>query len=100
MKEAIGKEAVQDPSGTFRLCYGADTNINVPEMVFHFSGADVRLQPVNTFMVNGNLVCMVIVPNSVNPFSVSGNYAQINFLVEYDLQKRVVSFAPTDCTQI
>ncbi|KAG4204540.1 hypothetical protein ERO13_A04G050250v2 [Gossypium hirsutum] len=91
---------VQDPSGTFKLCYGADTNINVPEMVFHFSGADVRLQPVNTFMVNGDLVCMVIVPNSVNPFSVFGNYAQINFQVEYDLQKRVVSFAPTDCTQI
>ncbi|MBA0624819.1 hypothetical protein Godav_010106 [Gossypium davidsonii] len=100
VKEAIGKEPVQDPSGAFNLCYGADTNINVPEMVFHFSGADVRLQPVNTFMVNGDLVCMVIVPNSVNPFSVFGNYAQINFQVEYDLQKRVVSFAPTDCTQI
>ncbi|KAG4149324.1 hypothetical protein ERO13_D05G330800v2 [Gossypium hirsutum] len=96
----IDSGPVQDPSGAFNLCYGADTNINVPEMVFHFSGADVRLQPVNTFMVNGDLVCMVIVPNSVNPFSVFGNYAQINFQVEYDLQKRVVSFAPTDCTQI
>ncbi|XVE98953.1 hypothetical protein REPUB_Repub03eG0153700 [Reevesia pubescens] len=97
VKEAIGAEPLEDPTGTFSLCYGAETNINVPEMVFHFTGADLRLQPVNTFRVNGDLLCMLIVSSDTS--SIFGNYAQINFLVEYDLQKRTVSFAPTDCTQ-
>ncbi|GMJ11642.1 hypothetical protein like AT1G64830 [Hibiscus trionum] len=97
VKEAIGADPVQDPDGTFSLCYGAGTNINVPEMVFHFSGADLHLQPVNTFRTNGDLLCMLIVPS--DSISIFGNYAQINFQVEYDLQKQTVSFAPTDCTQ-
>ncbi|KAE8701518.1 Detected protein of unknown function [Hibiscus syriacus] len=96
VKDAIVEKPVQDPSGTFNLCYVAGTNINVPEMVFHFTGADIRLRPINTFQVNGNLVCMMIVPTNSNP-SVFGSYAQVNFQVEYDLQNRTVSFAPTDC---
>ncbi|XWS10367.1 hypothetical protein CRYUN_Cryun39dG0071200 [Craigia yunnanensis] len=101
VKEAIGAEPVQDPSGTFSLCYGAETSINVPEMVFHFTGADLRLQPVNTFRINGDLLCMLIVPTNsdINTLSIFANYAQINFQVEYDLQKKTVSFAPTDCTK-
>ncbi|XVF77762.1 hypothetical protein PTKIN_Ptkin14bG0072900 [Pterospermum kingtungense] len=104
VKEAIGAEPVQDPSGNFTLCYGASTNINVPDMVFHFStGADLRLEPVNTFgPVDDDLLCMLIVPSKStdpNSLSIFGNRAQINFLVEYDLQKNTVSFAPTDCTK-
>ncbi|XWS10368.1 hypothetical protein CRYUN_Cryun39dG0071300 [Craigia yunnanensis] len=100
-KEAIGAEPVQDSSGAYSLCYGAETNINVPEMVFHFTGAHLRLQPVNIFAVNGDLFCMLIVPsdNHTNSLSIFGNSAQINFHVEYDLQKKTVSFAPTDCTK-
>ncbi|KAE8677237.1 Detected protein of unknown function [Hibiscus syriacus] len=97
VKDTIGAAPVQEPSGTFSLCYGAETNINVPEMVFHFSGADLHLQPVNTFRTMGGLQCMLIVPS--DSLSIFGNYAQINFQVEYDLQKRTVSFAPTDCTK-
>ncbi|XP_021298817.1 aspartic proteinase CDR1-like [Herrania umbratica] len=97
VKEAIGAEPKQDPSGTFSLCYGAETNI--PDMLFHFTGADLRLQPVNTFGANDGLLCMLIVPSNTNSNSIFGNFAQINFQVEYDLQKRTVSFAPTDCTK-
>ncbi|KAE8693526.1 Detected protein of unknown function [Hibiscus syriacus] len=97
VKNAIGADPVQDPSGTFSLCYGTETNIKVPDMVFHFSGADLRLQPVNTFGNNGDLLCMLIVPSE--SLSIFGNYAQINFQVEHDLEKKKVSFAPTDCTQ-
>ncbi|KAE8677236.1 Detected protein of unknown function [Hibiscus syriacus] len=97
VKDTIGADPVQDPSGTYRLCYGAETNINVPEMVFHFSGADLRLQPVNTFRINADLMSMLIVPS--DSLSIFGNYAQINFRLEYDLQKRTASFAPTDCTK-
>ncbi|KAE8713581.1 hypothetical protein F3Y22_tig00110206pilonHSYRG00144 [Hibiscus syriacus] len=56
VKDATVEKPVQDPSGTFNLCYGAGTNISVLEMVFHFTGADVRLRPINTFQVNGDLV--------------------------------------------
>ncbi|XVF77896.1 hypothetical protein PTKIN_Ptkin14bG0084500 [Pterospermum kingtungense] len=102
VKAAIGAETVEDPRGTYSLCYGAQTDINVPEMVFHFTGATLRLQPVNTFRSIRNMQCMAIVStssNDPNPISIFGNYAQINFQVEYDLQKRTVSFAPTDCTK-
>ncbi|GMI71500.1 hypothetical protein like AT1G64830 [Hibiscus trionum] len=98
VKDAIGEEPVKDPSGLFKLCYEADANINVPEIVFRFTGADVRLKPVNTFEVHGDLVCMVIL-SSGYPQSIFGNYAQVNFLLEYDLDKRTVSFLPTDCTR-
>ncbi|KAE8692390.1 Detected protein of unknown function [Hibiscus syriacus] len=67
VKDAIVEKPMQDPSGTFNLCYGAGTSIDVPEMVFHFTSTDVRLQPVNTFQVNGDLVCMMIVPTNTNP---------------------------------
>ncbi|KAH1032324.1 hypothetical protein J1N35_044498 [Gossypium stocksii] len=97
LKNAIRANPVEDPSGTFSLCYGAKTNINVPKMVFHFSGADLRVQPENTFRMNDGLLCMVIVPS--DSLSIFGNFAQMNFQVEYDLQKRTVSFAPTYCTK-
>ncbi|XWS10372.1 hypothetical protein CRYUN_Cryun39dG0071700 [Craigia yunnanensis] len=90
VKEAIGAEPVQDSSGAYSLCYGAETNINVPEMVFHFTGADLRLQPVNIFAVNGDLLYMLIVDNDTNSLSIFGNSAQINFQVEYDLQKKTL----------
>ncbi|KAH1032322.1 hypothetical protein J1N35_044496 [Gossypium stocksii] len=100
VNDAIGADPVQSPSESFSLCYGSETNINVPEMVFHFSGADLRLQPVNTFAnFDDNLVCMLIAPTpSDTPLSIFGNLAQINLQVEYDLEKRTVSFVPTDCT--
>ncbi|KAB2048844.1 hypothetical protein ES319_A13G138000v1 [Gossypium barbadense] len=100
VKDAIGADPVQSPSESFSLCYGSETNINIPEMVFHFSGADLRLQPVNTFAnFDDNLVCMLIAPTPSDlPLSIFGNFAQINLQVEYDLEKRTVSFVPTDCT--
>ncbi|KAK8499564.1 hypothetical protein V6N13_097243 [Hibiscus sabdariffa] len=98
VKGAIEEQPLKNPPGTIGLCYKADANVTVPDMVFRFSGADVRLKPVNTFDVNGDAVCMQIVP-SFDPVSIFGNYAQINFLLEYDLDKRIVSFLPTDCTR-
>ncbi|KAE8658620.1 Detected protein of unknown function [Hibiscus syriacus] len=98
LRDVFGEEPVQDFSSMSRLCFRTDNNISVPEMVFHFTGADIRLQPVNTFEVDGNLACMLIFPNH-DILSIFGNTAQINFQVEYDLLKRTISFAPTDCTQ-
>ncbi|KAF5730745.1 putative Eukaryotic aspartyl protease family protein [Tripterygium wilfordii] len=99
VKEAIGVNPVADPSGTLDLCFQAESvRSKLPEMVFHFTGADIHLPPLNTFAKFDNLVCMLIAPSE--EFSIFGNLAQVNFQVEYDLQQKKVSFAPTDCTAV
>ncbi|KAI4333293.1 hypothetical protein L6164_018123 [Bauhinia variegata] len=97
VKEAIGTdhEPVQDPPEPFKLCYEYGTIEIPPDMTLHFSGADLHLQRINTFVKLENLVCLVIAPNE--RFSVFGNFAQVNFKVEYDLKQKRVSFAPADC---
>ncbi|KAF8412596.1 hypothetical protein HHK36_000565 [Tetracentron sinense] len=99
IKDAINLDLVQDPSGTFSLCYGAKSDLKVPEMTFHFTGADLQLKSVNTFLqVSDDLVCLSMIP-SKSSLSIFGNLAQMNFQVEYDLVKKEVSFAPADCTK-
>ncbi|XP_038696572.1 probable aspartic protease At2g35615 [Tripterygium wilfordii] len=100
VKMVIGMSPVSDPSEQFNLCFEEESmeNISLPDMVFHFTGADLRLQPINTFTSDYNgLVCMMIFPN--NDLPIFGNVAQVNFQVEYDLKEKQVSFAPTDCTK-
>uniref|UniRef100_A0A2P2KLY9 Eukaryotic aspartyl protease family protein n=1 Tax=Rhizophora mucronata TaxID=61149 RepID=A0A2P2KLY9_RHIMU len=99
VKETIGGQTETDPSGIFKLCYGAQSAAAITslEMVFHFSGADLLLQSDRTFQGVDDLICMNIVPNDA--LSIFGNLVQVNFQVEYDLQARQVSFAPADCTQ-
>ncbi|GLT74912.1 hypothetical protein SLA2020_466770 [Shorea laevis] len=79
-------------------CYkGRDIELRV--LTFHFTGADVVLQPYNTFAkLEEHLVCFATVPwGGVGIF---GNMAQINNLVGFNFGKRTVSFAPTDCTKL
>lgn len=72
--------------------------IKLPVVTFHFTGADVELQPYNTFAkIEEDLVCFAVVPS--NDIAILGNLAQMNQLVGYDLEKRSLSFAPTDCTK-
>ncbi|KAF8412597.1 hypothetical protein HHK36_000566 [Tetracentron sinense] len=98
IKDAINLDPVQDPSGTFSLCYDTKSDFKIPEMTFHFTGADLRLKPLNTFVkASDDLVCLTMVPGK--RLSIFGNLAQMNFQVEYDLVKKQVSFAPADCTK-
>ena len=98
VKEAIGNdhEPVQDPPEPLRLCYRDGSVENLPDVTFHFSGADIHLQKMNTFLVVDNLMCLLMVPSE--RFSIFGNLAQVNFNVQYDLQRKMVSFSPADCT--
>ncbi|KAK9274938.1 hypothetical protein L1049_022194 [Liquidambar formosana] len=100
IREAIALQPVQAPPQSFKLCYatssaGADGLI--PDMIFHFTGADVRLKPFNTFVKINDLECLSIMPS--DDISIYGNVAQVNFQVEYDLGRKQVSFAPADCTK-
>ena len=91
-------QVANDPSGALKLCYNSRSgSIDMPGVTFHFKGADVKLKTLNTFVkVKEDVLCLAFVPS--DDFSLFGNVAQRNFLVEYDLKRKVVSFKPTDCS--
>ncbi|XP_042486054.1 aspartic proteinase CDR1-like [Macadamia integrifolia] len=98
VKKSIDGESVSDPSRTYRLCYKADTNVNV-SMTAHFSGADVKLKELNTFVrISEELVCFAFIPLPLGYPSVFGSIAQMDFLVGYDLEESKVYFKPVDCS--
>ncbi|KAE9466901.1 hypothetical protein C3L33_01187, partial [Rhododendron williamsianum] len=93
--KAINKKNTADPQQFFSLCY-SDTSIVPPALTFNFKGgAKVVLPPSSTFVLNGDLLCLAMIPT--NDLAIFGNLSQMNFLIGYDLEKSVLSFKPTDC---
>ncbi|KAK7323950.1 hypothetical protein VNO77_27453 [Canavalia gladiata] len=82
------------------LCYKASLDeIGPPNITAHFTGADVVLNSVNTFISDSNnFTCFAFFP--VPDDAIYGNVAQINFLIGYDLQQKTLSFKSTDCTKM
>ncbi|OVA18407.1 Peptidase A1 [Macleaya cordata] len=71
VRTAINIDPTDDPSGYFNLCYNTKSNIKVPTMIFHFTGADLHLNELNTFMeVSEDLVCLAVIPSQT--FSIFG----------------------------
>ncbi|MCH80519.1 aspartic proteinase CDR1-like [Trifolium medium] len=98
VKEVIGIEEVNDPPYPFTFCYTSKDRMKFPNFVFHFTGADVILKPENVVVVfHNNLSCLWVVPSK--GLSIFGNRAQSDFLVEYDLKGKKVSFARSDCSK-
>ncbi|XP_044482000.1 aspartic proteinase CDR1-like [Mangifera indica] len=101
LSDAIDAKAVKDPNGLLDLCYNfrTDFQVRIPDITVHFTGADVKLSPLNTFIrVTQEIVCFTF-KGSGGAHSIYGNFAQTNFLVGYDRQKKTLSFKPTDCTK-
>ena len=93
----INATRVNGPEG-LSLCYDAQTDFAVPNITIHFTDADIRLQPLNTFvLVSDAVACFTF--SSLPDFAIYGNLAQMNFLVGYDTDKQTVSFKPTDCSK-
>lgn len=89
----------KDPGNLFKLCFAGsfDDLESVPDITFHFFGADFVLWKETTFMsVGDELWCLTILP-SIGELSILGNTQQQNYFVGYDLVADVVSFAPVDC---
>ena len=99
LEQVISLPKVDDPNKTLELCYRIDgkfDDIKLPNITANFKGADVVLQPLNTFtLVADDIICLAVEAG----LPVFGNLAQMNFLVGYDLDARTVSFKPTDCTK-
>ncbi|KAK7283922.1 hypothetical protein RIF29_13671 [Crotalaria pallida] len=94
-------ERTDDPNQFLNLCYKSPVGekLDVPLITAHFRGADVQLNALNTFVqVSEDVVCFAF--RSDSRLSIFGNLAQQNILVGYDLQNKVISFKPTDCTSI
>ncbi|XP_047329785.1 aspartic proteinase CDR1-like [Impatiens glandulifera] len=98
VKSAVKKTSVSDPSGLLDLCYEVKPNeeMKLPIITVHFTGADLKLSPVNTFvMTSEGVLCLAFRP--AGTVALYGNIAQMNFMVGYDLKKKTVSFKPTKC---
>ncbi|XP_050387271.1 aspartic proteinase CDR1-like [Argentina anserina] len=100
--KVVGGERVTIPEVPMPLCYKVSQSgdLNVPNITVHFSGADVVLEPKNTFVkVSDEATCFAFAPSE--SLSIYGNLAQAGFLVGYDVNQKTVSFKPTgDCTKV
>ncbi|KAK7283923.1 hypothetical protein RIF29_13672 [Crotalaria pallida] len=96
----IKSKRVDSPNQFLNLCYKSTERekLVVPLITAHFSGADVGLNDLNTFVqVSEDVACFAFRPDS--RLSIFGNLAQQNLLVGYDLQNKAILFKPTDCTK-
>ncbi|XP_013679404.2 probable aspartic protease At2g35615 [Brassica napus] len=96
-ESVTGAKRVSDPQGLLSHCFkSGNAEIGLPEITMHFTGADVKLSPLNAFVkVSEDMVCMSMIPTT--EIAIYGNFAQMDFLVGYDLETRRVSFQRMDC---
>ncbi|XP_026451213.1 aspartic proteinase CDR1-like [Papaver somniferum] len=98
VKKAINVEPIIGPKG-LNLCYPLDASMRFPDVTVHFTGADIELGRENCFVpVGNNVVCLAFAPSDFGAY-IYGSLSQINFLIEYALEEKKVSFKPTDCTK-
>ncbi|KAL6981524.1 Aspartic endopeptidase [Sarracenia purpurea var. burkii] len=98
VKSQIRLKPIPDPQNRLNLCYGMRNNITIPLITAHFAGADVNLNPFNTFIrTRSDILCLAFAP--AKNIAIYGNVAQMNFLIGYDLTERTVSFKPTNCAR-
>ncbi|KAF8387913.1 hypothetical protein HHK36_026575 [Tetracentron sinense] len=97
--EKIHLQQKEDPSNQFQLCFVAgsfDKLASTPVVTFHFKGADVVFPQQSTYTKAFDwLCCLAMLPSS--NISILGNFQQQNFDVGFDLCKKLVSFAASDC---
>jgi len=88
-----------DPSLGFQLCYRTPTNLKGPTLTAHFEGADVLLTPTQIFIpVQDGIFCFAFSSTFSNEYGTYGSYLQSNYLIGFDLERQVVSFKATYCT--
>ncbi|KOM27655.1 hypothetical protein LR48_Vigan442s009100 [Vigna angularis] len=86
-----------DPDLDTQLCYRSETNLEGPPLIAHFEGADVPLMPIQTFIAPKDGVFCFAMAGTTDGEYIFGNFAQSNILIGFDLDKKLVSFKPTDC---
>ncbi|KAE9585021.1 hypothetical protein Lal_00018107 [Lupinus albus] len=99
--EVTGSEGVveRDQAKPYKLCYRDGTVQNFPLISFYFFDADYGLHftESNVFGKVGDFYCLLMI--STEEHSILGNFQQVSFNIEYDLDQKTVSFAEADCTK-
>ncbi|KAK7366630.1 hypothetical protein VNO80_08625 [Phaseolus coccineus] len=93
------KPIVGDPDLGAQLCYRTKNNLHGPMLTAHFEGADVTLEPIQTFIPPKDGVFCLAFTNTSSDVGIYGNFVQSNYLIGFDLEAKMVSFKPTDCTK-
>ncbi|XP_020275093.1 aspartic proteinase nepenthesin-1-like isoform X2 [Asparagus officinalis] len=103
--EAQVNLSVADSSSTeFDLCFTSPSDqnavVNVPDLVFHFEGADMKIPGTNYFVEVSklNLKCLAILPT--DGMSTLGNFQQQNVHILYDVGAEKLSFVQAQCDQV
>ncbi|KAK7253118.1 hypothetical protein RIF29_37558 [Crotalaria pallida] len=87
-----------DPDLGTQLCYRSETNLDGPILTAHFERADVQLMPIQTFIPPKEGIFCFAMAGTDDGDHIFGNFAQANILIGFDLDRKTVSFKPTDCT--
>lgn len=109
--DALKKEFISqtklplDKSGSTGLdvCFSVTSGtsqVEVPQVIFHFKGGDLQLPAENYMIGDSNLGVACLAMGSSSGMSIFGNVQQQNILVNHDLQKETISFVPTSCDQL
>ncbi|XP_038702585.1 probable aspartic protease At2g35615 [Tripterygium wilfordii] len=80
--KVIGKSSVEHPPKPFTFCYEADSISidDLPEMTFGFSGGDLLLKRINTYIEFDKFMCLMIVPTTRH--QIFGKLAQIGHVTK------------------
>ncbi|KAJ3707117.1 hypothetical protein LUZ61_010822 [Rhynchospora tenuis] len=105
LEKTIPLPTINDPQ--LQLCYEASDLKKVvsklPDFVYTLGTATVTLGPTNYLVEFDGKMCLAMIGsgqgNDGSVIQILGNIAQQDFHVGFDLDKRKVYFAPTDCTK-
>ncbi|KAL4561482.1 hypothetical protein LXL04_033648 [Taraxacum kok-saghyz] len=99
IKESLNLRTMKDPQKQLNLCYRGTKVKDMPKVIMHFEGADLELTRDNVFVtVSKHIICLAM--GTTTDLPILGNLAQMNFKVGFDLEKKMVSFKPTDCEKL
>ncbi|KAJ9671128.1 hypothetical protein PVL29_027222 [Vitis rotundifolia] len=76
------------------------STVDVPQLVFHFEGADLKLPAENYIIGDSGLGVLCLTMGSSSGMSIFGNFQQQNIVVLHDLEKETISFSPAQCNQL
>ncbi|KAJ3670363.1 hypothetical protein LUZ60_010687 [Juncus effusus] len=94
-------QPANESSAIFDLCYSLSDGTSppaMPNMIFHFEGADMELPVENYMLLDQDGWCLVM--TSTDDISIFGNYQQQNIHILYNLEKEVLSFSPAQCDKL
>lgn len=98
------KLPVDESNGTgLDLCFSLPSDeaatVEVPKLVFHFSGADLEL-PGENYVIGDPSGVACLAMGASSGMSIFGNVQQQNMQVVHDLAKETISFLPKQCDEL